>query len=49
MSKDNRPVSYQQTLGTKTEIIKERTEHNDQDIKPAGNNSFEKADANYPE
>lgn len=48
MNKDNRPVSYQQTLGTKTEIIKERTDHNDQD-KPSNNSSLEKADANFPE
>jgi hypothetical protein len=48
MTKDNRPVSYQQTLGTKTEIIKERTEHAVKD-KSTEKNSLEKADANFPE
>lgn len=48
MTKDNRPVSYQQTLGTKTEIIKERTEHLAQD-KSTKKSSLEQADANFPE
>lgn len=48
MTKDNRPVSYQQTLGTKTEIIKERTEHNEQN-NSSNKNNLEKADANFPE
>jgi hypothetical protein len=48
MKKDNRPVSYQQTLGTKTEIIKEHTEQKDQD-QSTNASSLEKADANLPE
>ena len=48
MPKDNRPVSYQQTLGTKTEIIKERTDHLEED-KSANKSSLKKADDNFPE
>ena len=45
MSKEKRPVSYQQTLGTKTEKIQKQ--HNETQKNSA--QSLEKADANFPE
>jgi hypothetical protein len=48
MSENNRPVSYQQTLGTKTDrIIKETKEQNQNSDFDEKNR--QKADANFPE
>jgi hypothetical protein len=48
MEENYRPVSYQQTLGTKTERIRKEAKEQNQNSKSGGKN-LEKTDANFPE
>ncbi|NHM33805.1 hypothetical protein [Neobacillus terrae] len=45
---EKRPVSYQETLGTKTEKIQKETRTQNQNDRPKGN-SLDQANANFPE
>ncbi|WP_174729259.1 hypothetical protein [Mesobacillus harenae] len=47
MPEDKRPVSYQQTLGTKTERIREQSKEQNQNRDDG--TDLKKIDANFPE